>query len=116
MKIIKSERHQELLSNTIRLIRESSIVPYIKDVILYGSCARQEEKWKSDVDLFIELEPEILNQEDIYEEFKNLCTQVRPSKISSPDVDIHFSYSDKWKTSNNIFYKQIRKDGISVWK
>lgn len=114
--IIKSERHRNLLDKTLLLIKESMLSPYIRDIILYGSCARQEEKWKSDIDLFVEFEQDILNDEFLYNEFRQLCSRIRPSKLSEPDIDIHFTCSEEWKTSNNIYHKQIRKDGISIWK
>ena len=48
---IRSKRQR----NALRAIQSSCIKPYIKTIYLYGSCARGEEKYSSDVDLFLEL-------------------------------------------------------------
>ena len=52
---IRSKRQRNAAEYALRAIQSSCIKPYIKTIYLYGSCARGEEKYSSDVDLFLEL-------------------------------------------------------------
>ena len=52
---IRSKRQRDAAEYALRTIQSSCIRPYIKTIYLYGSCARGEEKYSSDVDLFLEL-------------------------------------------------------------
>lgn len=47
----KFKKHQRALDYALLQIKESPIFPYVKNIIVYGSCARGEEKWDSDLDL-----------------------------------------------------------------
>lgn len=50
---IRSKRQRDAAEYALRTIQSSCIRPYIKTIYLYGSCARGEEKYSSDVDLFL---------------------------------------------------------------
>ena len=50
---IRSKRQRNAAEYALRAIQSSCIKPYIKTIYLYGSCARGEEKYSSDVDLFL---------------------------------------------------------------
>ena len=52
---IKSQRQRTAAEYALKVIQSSCIKPYIQSIYLYGSCARGEEKYSSDVDLFLEL-------------------------------------------------------------
>ena len=41
----------------VDIIKKSSVAPFVKALYLYGSCARGEQNYGSDVDLFLELQP-----------------------------------------------------------
>ena len=45
-------------------IKKSSLFPYVTGIWLFGSCARGEQTYDSDVDLFMEL---ALSETDFYE-------------------------------------------------
>ena len=51
---IKSQRQRTAAEYALKVIQSSCIKPYIQSIYLYGSCARGEEKYSSDVDLFLE--------------------------------------------------------------
>ena len=53
-----TRRHLDALDYAINKIKKSPLLVYINDLILYGSCARGEEKFGSDVDLLLCLNEE----------------------------------------------------------
>ena len=52
---IRSKRQAAALEYALDQLHRSDIAPYIEKVYLYGSCAKGEENWDSDVDIFIQL-------------------------------------------------------------
>lgn len=112
---IKSKRHQEALEYAMEQIKKSPLFPYITGVWLFGSCARGEQKYDSDVDLFMEL---ALSETDFYEKRNDvlfLKGTIAPVKVSDPDVDLKVSIDKNWKQNTSLIYQEIRKDGIQVW-
>lgn len=63
--IIQSERHNQALYHALGVIKKSAIAPFVKELYLYGSCARKEEEWDSDVDLFMELKEDFRNHKEL---------------------------------------------------
>ena len=43
------------INYAIAQIKQSKIAPFVQDLYLYGSCARNEQDYDSDVDLLLEL-------------------------------------------------------------
>lgn len=112
--MIKSERHQKALEYAIEAIRTSPVFPYVVGVYLFGSCAKQTETEKSDVDLFMELNlPEEID-DDMRTELRLLKTDVTSEDWREPEVDLKIVIGDEWKTSTMMFYKNVRKEGIEV--
>lgn len=48
--IIHSNRQQKVLDYALDQIQSSTLMPYINAIYLYGSCARRQEHWDSDVE------------------------------------------------------------------
>ena len=46
----------------VNIIKKSPIAPFVKALYLYGSCVRGEQTYKSDVDLFLELQSDFDTQ------------------------------------------------------
>ena len=63
MYVIKSERHQRTLNKYISSVLNNEFVKYINKIYLYGSCARNEQTFYSDIDLFVVLEEDINDNE-----------------------------------------------------
>ena len=49
-----SSRHQRAIDYALYQSKHSALEKYITNIFLYGSCARNEAKWSSDVDLCAE--------------------------------------------------------------
>lgn len=119
MGIVKS-RKRELFDNqkksidyTLDVVNSSSFKSYISRIILYGSCARKEQSWNSDVDICVILND--CNQEVIkFNEFiHGLKNEFMKSKYA--DIDAKFVFESNFTNENSLFYKNIKKDGIVIW-
>ena len=111
-----SLRHQNALQYAVKMVQQSVLCPYVKDLILYGSCARKEQKYSSDIDLFLVLDKKFLNDHSLRTPMRLLKSQVTTDDIRDPEVDLKIVIGDEWETNHMQYYKNIRKEGISVWR
>lgn len=96
-------------------IISSSLLMYVDDVILYGSLARKDNKKDSDVDLLLVLDKAIKNVKGYQKNITKLKGSISTNNINDPENDLHVVYGDEYKQSNDAYYKNIVKDGISIW-
>ena len=75
---IRSKRQRNAAEYALRAIQSSCIKPYIKTIYLYGSCARGEEKYSSDVDLFLELSESFRSRPELKKYLYLLKSEVSP--------------------------------------
>jgi len=94
----------------IRQIFADSVV----QIILYGSVARQENTKESDIDIAVIVDN--AQMDDIRDRFIEWSSEMdmKYNRVFSI-LDIEKNMMDKW---GNIlpFYKNIRKDGVVLWK
>ena len=109
-----SDRSRRSLDYAISKIKNSPVSSYVSNLYLYGSCARHEETYKSDVDLFLEIN-ETAPLKDIRDELIILKGAVTPTKSNLPEVDLKIVIGDKWKSDNMLYYKNIKREGVSLW-
>ena len=90
----------------------------VKDIILYGSWARNENNPDSDIDIVV-----ILDEEGVNFDYDNtISKRMRVAKIlsdikSKTEIDNLVYTKDEWDillNSDNNFIKQIIKDGVSI--
>lgn len=55
---LRSVRHDKALRLAEQKILCSRLARYVKELYIYGSAARGAEKWNSDIDLLLVLDPE----------------------------------------------------------
>ena len=111
----KFERHQKALDYAINQIKNSPISPFVESLYLYGSCSRGEEKWRSDVDLFLELKEEFVEHPELRTDLRLLMGTISSAELSDAEADLKVIIGKEWLASNSIFYKNVRRDGISLW-
>lgn len=116
---IPSTRHKDAICWTLTLLEDSILHNYIEDVLLYGSCARGEENEDSDVDLFVIFSSDI-EQVDNFAELRRAMRYLRGNAMqedvdNAVEVDIHMTIGNEWETSPELYYQNIKREGISIW-
>lgn len=110
---VYAKRSKVSIEYALDKIRKSRITPYVQDLYLYGSCARKEQDYDSDVDLFLVFSSDI--DEAIYhEDLLLLNSNVSPTDSSLPEVDLHIEIGDNWQSSKLMYYENIKKEGIRI--
>ena len=109
------ERHGRTLSVILGRLEEPGWAEHVRAVILYGSCAKGRARYGSDVDLLIEL-TEVFKETDGYKrKALDLISAGHDMTDGLPEADIRIQFGDSWRNNTSSYYKNIRKDGISVW-
>lgn len=111
-----SERHKKAIEYAVNQIQDSPISPYVKGLILFGSCARREESWNSDVDLCLVLLPEVKEMVGFSRKIHELKGIISSDELDSVEVDLKIVVGDDWERSSTAFFENIRKDGIILWQ
>lgn len=110
------ERTEKVMKYAVDVIKRSKIAPYVKHLYLYGSCARGEQTYESDVDLFMELSEEF---RQVYEEFRSevhmLKGEVSPLELWDPEVELKVVIGDSWRDDKMLFYENVKREGIDIW-
>lgn len=115
-KRLLSERHVKAINYAVKQIKQSKVAPCVKDLILFGSCARQEAGWNSDVDLCLILLSSVKEIDDFSKIIHELKGTISEEQMNSVETDLKVVIGDDWNTSPMLFFKNIRKDGISIWR
>ena len=91
-----------------KLIEEFS--EYIKEIYLYGSCARGEQKFSSDVDLFVRVQENTPTRV-----LRKMRIEAMPDDDNLPEVDLKFTSGENFSQSYR-FNENIKKEGKLIWK
>lgn len=114
---IKSERHNKTLVSYINTLLSNKVINYVNKIYLYGSCARGDQTFYSDIDLFVVLREDTTDSE--FWKVKSILSgecMLSVSNIEDADIDIHYTRNSEWFSLDDFFYKQIRKDCILLWE
>jgi len=113
--IIKSERQSKALQYAIDQIKQSPICPFVSELYLYGSCARNEEKFDSDVDLLLELHDDFPVDSPLRIDLVRLRSNVSSGDIDDPETDLKVVIGNTWKDNKMWYYRNVRKEGKKIW-
>ena len=94
-------RHNQLLDDVLPKLQGHKLV---KQIYLFGSCARKEEEWASDVDLLL-----IVDDKATDREIRLLSHECYPDDFSVPELDI-VVYRESSMSSRNFFLQQVQKE------
>lgn len=109
-----AKRSENSIKYALSKILASPIAPYVKHVFLYGSCIRKEQKYASDVDLFMVLD-------DAFDISKHIADviflkgEVIPLDDDLPEVDLKVVIGDSWKENQMLYYQNVKKEGVDIW-
>ena len=112
---IRSKRQRDAAEYALRTIQSSCIRPYIKTIYLYGSCARGEEKYSSDVDLFLELSESFRSRPELKKYLYLLKSEVSSEELDDAETDLKIVVGDDWKRNKMLYYTNVRKEGIQIF-
>ncbi|HHT97800.1 MAG TPA: nucleotidyltransferase domain-containing protein [Clostridiales bacterium] len=105
-----SERYKLGIIEAINIIL-SFKVEGIKQIVLFGSCARFEINISSDIDLLVVTENPILDR------ILKSDMRSRAEELSSDlKADVVFSTKEMLEESEMLLYQFIREEGILMWK
>lgn len=112
---VYKERSERAIEYARRQIEESPVAPYVSKLYLYGSCAREEQTYQSDVDLMLELKPtfDINMQRD---EIILLKSRVNPAQSDMPEVDLKVVIGNEWEGEHTLYFENIKKEGRDIWQ
>ena len=111
-----SEKQTAVIAATLDSIRTSPIKDRIQDALLYGSTARGDSKYYSDVDILITVDGLQEMDDNEYDELKKIkLTHMKKKPYLFPELDIHAMDTEQWKNGNDIYTKNIRRDHIKLW-
>lgn len=109
------ERSAKALDYAVSRIRASAVAPYVSSLYLYGSCARNEQRYASDVDLFLELNADA-DMELLRDKLIKLKGEISMPEPGMPDVEMKIAVGDDWRRSDMLFYRNVAADGIDIWE
>lgn len=103
------------IQHALKVLKESAVSSFIDAVYVYGSCARKDQHYGSDVDLFIVFK-EDFDSKKYHNELISLSNMIQPESSDYPEVDAKFEIGNNWKYAKDLYYSNIRKEGINIWK
>lgn len=122
--MIKLKERQKLSLNYAieQILNINKENPIIQSIWVFGSCARSEEKYNSDVDILCIVNKTGNEERRIMRRMRSLS--INPN-INYPEVDLVFKYNNgnrnyiPWldiENNNDAFSKQLRKDAVKIWE
>lgn len=104
------KRHEIALNYAVSEIVKWQYAKSITEIYLYGSYARGEQRYDSDVDIYV-----ICSQNVPVTALRDLKIAVMPEDYSLPEVEVKFGFRPL-EEETDFFHANIRKDGILLWK
>lgn len=107
------EKSRGSISYALSAIQKSRLAPYVDAIYLYGSCARCEQNRYSDVDLLLQLTGNT-DTKLFHSDIMQLHGAVIPPNPDLPEVDLKVVVGSAWKTSSDLYYRNVRRDGVQL--
>lgn len=104
-------RHLQVMKDAVDILSNAPYMDYIEAIYLYGSCATGRQKFDSDVDLLVQY-----NQKFMPRIGREMRIAVMPVDVSQPEVELKFVNQEQWKSKEDPFSQNLRREGILLWK
>lgn len=109
--MIQKDRHQEAITYALKILNDTPYERYIDKIYIFGSCARKQQKYTSDVDLLVEC-----NENMTPELARKMRVAVMPEDLDMPEIDLKFVINGHWKKQKNQFARNLAKEGVLLWE
>lgn len=109
--MIQKDRHQEAITYALNILNDNPYKSYIDKIYMFGSCARKNQKYTSDIDLLVEC-----NENIPPELARKMRIAVMPEELDMPEIDLKFVINGNWKKQKNQFEKNLVKEGVLLWE
>lgn len=102
------DRHVEALLYALDVLKREENKKYIQAIYLYGSCARCEQRYSSDVDILL-IVKDMPRKRCI-----QLKSEIVPEDYTLPVVDLKIC--EEGIKFSKTFYDNFKKDGKLLWE
>ena len=102
-------RYQKKLYYDLKQIEKSEI-PKLCKIILFGSCARNQLRVGSDIDLLL------LAEENVTRELRGELSSDLAEPKDGVSTELVFYTINDCENSNSLLIKEIKKDGLVLWE
>ena len=109
-------RHANAIKLAMSTLCDVSFFEHILAIYLFGSCARGEESFSSDVDIMVEVNISYVDMsKEERHDFLMLVSELNVSSDTRAAIDLKLVEDNVWNNSNSLFYSRVRRDSICLW-
>lgn len=102
-------RHEKSLQYALSVLTSERYRAYLDAIYLYGSCARGDQKYTSDVDLLLKLRKNV--PADI---LRSMRVEATPDDWELPEVELKYFLGERFSQSEQ-FDRNLREEGKLLW-
>lgn len=102
-------RHEKSLQYALSVLTGERYRAYLDAIYLYGSCARGDQKYASDVDLLLKLRETVPNGI-----LRAMRVDATPDDRELPEVELKYCFGDRLSQSDQ-FDRNLREEGKLLW-
>lgn len=102
-------RHERSLQHALEVLTSERYRTYLDAIYLYGSCARGDQKYTSDVDLLLKLRETVPTGV-----LRSMRVEATPDDWELPEVELKYFSGEQFSQSNQ-FDKNLREEGKLLW-
>lgn len=106
---LKYNRHEASLQHALSILTEN-YKEYVQSIYLYGSYARKDHNYNSDVDLFV-----CVTDNTSARIIAHMRSDVAPDDYNLPEVELMISKSGL-KNPSNQFTTNLRREAQLLWE
>jgi len=111
----QSMRHEHAVSTAVKTIMESGLSDHVTKIILFGSCARGEQTFSSDVDLLVLLDPEVRKKPSWVRSARKVASELSFLDRDLAECDVHW-HVGKENEIPGTFGSLVRLEGKTIWE
>lgn len=102
-------RHEKSLQHALSVLTSERYRVYLDAIYLYGSCARGDQKYTSDVDLLLKLRKTVPASV-----LRLMRVEATPDDCELPEVELKYFSGERINHSDQ-FDRNLRKEGKLLW-